>query len=171
MWKVELDRSSNLRDNNERKNALVTRSCVPHLLDILKESVLDTQTALWLTLWLTGPMLKSLASGLYSPRCHNRALVCEGIFNGYFMYLLSVRRCLPTVSEWSEYIHWIHQRQNVFVNVNLCNEILQEVLGWSTVINDNIKLCAHHGRRTNAFWESLDGSLRLYPLPLPTFCI
>ena len=28
LWKFELNRSSNLRDNNERKNTLVTRSCV-----------------------------------------------------------------------------------------------------------------------------------------------
>jgi hypothetical protein len=28
LWKFELNRSSKLRDNNERKNTLVTRSCV-----------------------------------------------------------------------------------------------------------------------------------------------
>ena len=28
LWKFELNRSSNLRDNSERKNTLVTRSCV-----------------------------------------------------------------------------------------------------------------------------------------------
>ena len=35
MWKFELNRSSNLRDNNERKNTLVTRSCV--LSDVIEE--------------------------------------------------------------------------------------------------------------------------------------
>ena len=28
LWKFELNRSSNLRDNNERKNTLVTQTCV-----------------------------------------------------------------------------------------------------------------------------------------------
>ena len=31
LWKFELNRSSNLRENNERKNTFVTRSCCVHL--------------------------------------------------------------------------------------------------------------------------------------------
>ena len=40
LWKFELNRSTNLRDTNEEKNTLVTRSCV-HLDDWFRDLKLE----------------------------------------------------------------------------------------------------------------------------------